>query len=248
MIRAGEGERAAECAEWLNLPAEVQIEVLRRHAASDPESGDTMLLRVPPNAGCRGEGIPLMQVLVLAGRARLGERWLDAGSQLSALVGCTRLPLEAGAEGAEILAVVRPPGPRVAASPEGGREEHVWPRPGALTTKWGYLDLQDHTDRLPLHYERTRGEAAWLLRVPASYRGAPTRAEGVALEAFVLTGSVSIADGTYGPGGYLYFDAGAIPQQWRSETGGTLWLHTIAGPDVVEEINALRRDGLFPPG
>jgi hypothetical protein len=207
----------------------VRARLLREHSPEDPESGDTLLMRFPPRFRVRlSAGVAAWQeLIVLAGRLQADEAWYGADEYVGFPPGYVLSAIATGADGAEALVVCRPreADPVTSGVPPGRPERRAAPR-----DEWGYLDLKDRTDRLPLRWERTRGEATWLLRYPPGHTGAPTRAEGVALEAFVLSGDVSVQGFTpsLGPRDYLFFPAGALPEAWRTQHGCQLLLRTIS--------------------
>jgi hypothetical protein len=154
--------------------------------------------------------------------------WYGVGDYLSFPPGYALTAVGAGDEGAVALVVrgAREALPVASSRAQPGRPERR-PVPHG---EWGYLDLKDRTDRLPLRWERTRGEATWLLRYPPGHTGTPTRADGVSLEALVLSGDITVEGlaPPFGPRDYLFFPAGAIPDTWRTQYGCELLLRTIA--------------------
>jgi hypothetical protein len=224
------GEARWELLEGYDGDGPVGARLLRQHGLGDPESGDTLLMRFPPgfHASLSERTSPWQELVVLAGRLQAAEEWFSVNDHVSFPPGYVLSTIATGNEGAEALVVRGPPGSEPPAMPpvqSGGPERRAVPH-----GEWGYLDLRDRTDRLPLRWERTRGEATWLLRYPPGHSGTPTCAEGVALEAFVLSGDVSVPGSTppFGPHDYLFFPAGAIPEAWGTRHGCKLWLRTIA--------------------
>jgi hypothetical protein len=224
------GEARWELEEGLDGNGPVEACLLQQHRLGDPESGDTLLARFPPgfHASLSERTPPWQELVVLAGRLQADEEWYGANDYVSFPPGYALSAITSGNDGAEALVVRGPRGSEPATEPrvQSGRPERRAVPHGA----WGYLDLRDRTDRLPLRWKRTRGEATWLLRYPPDHAGTPTRAEGVALEAFVLSGDVSVPSSTppFGPRDYLFFPAGAIPEAWSTRHGCELLLRTIA--------------------
>jgi hypothetical protein len=210
----------------------VPVRRLREHSPEDPGSGDPLLMRFPPGfrASLPPGTSPWQELFVLAGRLQVDEAWYGVGDYVNFPPGYTLSALAAGDDGAEAL-VVRGPreaGPITPIGAKPGRPD----RRAVPRGEWGYVDLKDRTDRLPLRWERTRGEATWLLRYPPGHTGTPTRADGVALEALVLSGYLSVEgfESPFGPRDYLFFPAGAIPDTWRTQHGCEMLLRTIAAP------------------
>ena len=228
VVREGEGRWGPD-ASW-GEDAGVLVRLLRTHSPEDPESDDTLLMRLPPGYRAVFPQGPAQwhELFVMAGRLQADEAWYGGGDYVRFPPDYTLSAVAAGDDGAEAL-VVRGSREVVPVAPPGdqpGRPDRR-PVPGG---EWGYLDLKDRTDRLPLRWERTRGEATWLLRCPPGHTGTPTRADGVALESLVLSGDVAVEGFSppFGPRDYLFFPAGAIPDTCHTQHGCELFLRTIA--------------------
>ncbi len=229
IIRHGAG--CVEPTLWLGGNLAVDVRRLRSSAPGDPASGETLLLSFP--AGFRSEAAPpassWRELFVLEGRLQVGGAWLTTDSYASFPPGFAGATVATPAGEAAVALVVHAPAAPAAApaSPPAAELVHL---PATRTREWGYRDLRDGTDRLPLHVDRTRGEATWLLRYPPGYGGCPTRARAVALEVLVLSGEVAIAGVAppLGPRDYACFPAGSIPADWRTSQGCELLLRTVA--------------------
>lgn len=86
---------------------------------------------------------------------------------------------------------------------------------------WGYLDQRNGTDRLPLRYNRQRGDATWLLAWPAGYSAAPTRATEVCLDVFLLQGELCLTpdEPPLQTGQYGFVPQALVPQPWSTAAG-----------------------------
>lgn len=128
------------------------------------------------------DGTAWQEVLVLVGDLEWSGARLTAGDYAWAPEALGPEHPRAGVVGAELLAA---PGPR-------GHSTAVIVCQDVHHREWGYLDTSDGSDRLPLRYDRTRGESTWLLRWPAGLTAVLTRATGVSLEIIVLAGDLEL--------------------------------------------------------
>jgi len=209
----------------LHLTAGSQPQLqLRSLDPANPVAGRSLLLSAQPNAPIEcPAGLQLYELFVLQGSLTLNGQPLAEGDHATLPPLPREAVLQAGPQGARLFTVWIEP----IHFPESVLAlDH---RAETLAHSWGYLDLQDQTDRLPLRWERTRGEATWLLQWPPGHTGIPTRAQNVGLELLVLSGDLTPPDQpSLQSDHYIYLQPGALTPGWRTQNGCRLLLRTIA--------------------
>lgn len=232
VARAADATR--EVTDVLGGSSPIEVRRLRRARADLPAWGESAVLHLP--RGFESERFldrwPWSEVFVLSGRLRIGEGWVAAGDYAWFPPGSGGGPIRTpDADGADVLAVLLEPPTDFG---EVARNAGVLTRQGAFAEEWGYRDLADGSNRLPLRQDRSRGETTWLARWPAGWRGVPTAAPGLALEAFVLDGSLAAADvaAPFTSADYLFLPPAQQRDPWRAESESVLLLRTF-WPDAV---------------